>query len=257
MTLQAKWVAFYTIFIKEVLRFIRIWKQTILPATITTILYFVIFGQLVGSAIGQMDGIDYHNFIVPGLIMMSVITNSYGNTVASFFSSKFHGHIEELLVSPIPNYIILAGFICGGIARGLTVGLAVIIVVLFFTDLPIVNVFVTLTIVVLTSALFALLGIVNGIFAKSFDDIAIIPNFVLTPLTYLGGVFYSISMLPEFWQQVSLLNPVLYMVNGFRYGILGVSDISIITSYSIILIAFTMFFLLTLYLLKQGKGIRH
>jgi len=256
MSLQDQWVAFYTIIIKEVLRFLRIWKQTILPATITTILYFLIFGQLIGSAIGTMDGIQYHNFIVPGLVMMSVITTSYGNTVASFYSSKFHGHIEELLVSPVPNYIILLGFVGGGIARGLSVGSVVVVIVLIFTDLPINNPLITFSIVLLTSALFALLGIINGIFAKSFDDISIIPNFVLMPLIYLGGVFYSISMLPEFWQHVSLLNPVLYMINGFRYGILGVSDIDLITSYSIIILSIIIFFAYTLFLLKRGTGIR-
>lgn len=256
MTVKSQWIAFYTILIKESLRFLRIWKQTILPATVSTTLYFLIFGQLIGSAIGTMDGIEYHNFIIPGLVMMSIITNAYANTVASFYSSKFHGHIEELLVSPTPNYIILLGFIGGGIARGLSVGFAVIMIVLLFTDLPITNIPITISIVFLTAALFSLLGIINGIFAKSFDDISIIPNFVLMPLTYLGGVFYSISMLPDVWQQVSLLNPVLYMVNGFRYGILGVSDIDLITSYSIIIVSIIIFFSLTLYLLNKGTGIR-
>jgi ABC-2 type transport system permease protein len=256
MTPYANWVAFYTIVIKEILRFLRIWKQTILPATITTILYFLIFGQLIGSAIGEMDGVAYHEFIIPGLVMMAIISNAYGNTVSSFFSSKFHGHIEELIVSPVPNYIILLGFIGGGIARGLTVGLAVTLVVFFFTDLSIESPLITFSIVVLTATLFSLIGILNGIFAKNFDDISIVPNFVLTPLSYLGGVFYSISLLPEFWQQVSLLNPVLYMINAFRYGILGISDISLLTSYLIIIFSIVVFFIYTLYLLKKGKGIR-
>lgn len=257
MTPYANWVAFYTIVIKEILRFLRIWKQTILPATITTILYFLIFGQLVGSAIGEMDGVAYHEFIIPGLVMMAIISNAYGNTVSSFFSSKFHGHIEELIVSPVPNYIILLGFIGGGIARGLTVGLAVTLVVFLFTDLSIESPLITLSIVVLTATLFSLIGILNGIFAKNFDDISIVPNFVLTPLSYLGGVFYSISLLPEFWQQVSLLNPVLYMINAFRYGILGVSDINLLTSYLIIIFSIIVFFVYTLYLLEKGKGIRN
>jgi len=257
MTPYANWVAFYTIVIKEILRFLRIWKQTILPATITTILYFLIFGQLVGSAIGEMDGVAYHEFIIPGLVMMAIISNAYGNTVSSFFSSKFHGHIEELIVSPVPNYIILLGFIGGGIARGLTVGLAVTLVVFLFTDLSIESPLITLSIVVLTATLFSLIGILNGIFAKNFDDISIVPNFVLTPLSYLGGVFYSISLLPEFWQQVSLLNPVLYMINAFRYGILGVSDINLLTSYLIIIFSIIVFFTYTLYLLEKGKGIRN
>lgn len=256
MTWQQKWIAFSTIVIKEILRFSRIWKQTILPAIITTVLYFVIFGHLIGSAIGEMDGIPYHNFIIPGLIMMTVISNSYGNTVASFFSSKFHGHIEEMLVSPVPNYIILLGFIGGGVARGLAVGIAVVSVVLFFTELPILHPLITVSIVILTSVLFSLAGIINAIFAKSFDDISIIPTFILTPLTYLGGVFYSISMLSDFWQNLSLFNPVLYMVNGFRYGIFGVSDIHIATSYAIVVGFIIVLFALTLHLLQTGKGLR-
>ena len=256
MTNKQKWTAFYTIVIKEILRFSRIWKQTILPAVITTILYFVIFGHLIGSAIGKMDGIPYHDFIIPGLIMMAVITNSYGNTVASFFSSKFHGHIEEMLVSPVPNTIILLGFIGGGVARGLALGAAVITVVLFFTNLPIMHPLITISIVVLTSILFSLAGIINGIFARSFDDVSIVPTFILTPLTYLGGVFYSISMLSEFWQNLSLFNPVLYMVNGFRYGIFGVSDINIGISYAIVIGFIIVLFSSTLHLLKIGKGLR-
>ena len=256
MTWQQKWTAFSTIVIKEILRFSRIWKQTILPAVITTVLYFVIFGHLIGAAIGEMDGIPYHNFIVPGLVMMAVITNSYGNTVASFFSSKFHGHIEEMLVSPVPNYIILLGFIGGGVARGLAVGAAVISVVLFFTKLPILHPFITISIVILTSILFSLAGIINGIYAKSFDDVSIVPTFILTPLTYLGGVFYSISMLSEFWQNLSLFNPVLYMVNGFRYGIFGISDIDIGISYAIVIGFITVLFIFTLHLLQTGKSLR-
>lgn len=256
MTHQQKWIAFYTILIKEILRFLRIWKQTILPAVITTILYFIIFGHLIGSAIGDMDGISYPNFIAPGLVMMAVIGNAYGNTVASFFSAKFHGHIEEMLVSPTPNTIILLGFVGGGVARGLVVGVAVVSVVLFFTELPIHSLFITLSIVILTSILFSLAGIINAIYAKSFDDISIIPTFVLTPLTYLGGVFYSISMLSEFWQNLSLFNPILYMVNGFRYGILGVSDINLVHSYLITLAFISLLFFYTLHLLRTGKGIR-
>ena len=256
MTGQQKWIAFYTILIKEIMRFLRIWKQTILPAVITTILYFIIFGHLIGSAIGDMDGVPYHNFIAPGLVMMTVISNAYGNTVASFFSAKFHGNIEEMLVSPTPNTIILLGFVGGGVARGLVVGAAVISVVLIFTELSIYSLSVTLSIVTLTSILFSLAGIINAIYAKSFDDISIIPTFVLTPLTYLGGVFYSISMLPEFWQNISLFNPILYMVNGFRYGILGVSDINLLHSYLITLGFISLLFFYTLYLLRTGKGIR-
>ncbi|MEW5756212.1 MAG: ABC transporter permease [Pseudomonadota bacterium] len=248
--------AFKTIVVKEYLRFIRIWIQTILPPVITTALYFIIFGQLIGSQIGEMDGFRYIDYIVPGLILMAVITNAYANVVSSFFSAKYQRHIEEMLVSPTPNYIILLGFVAGGVARGLVVALAVTLVSLYFSDLEIQHYGITLSIVVLTSVLFALAGFTNGIFAKSFDDISIIPTFVLTPLTYLGGIFYTIKMLPEFWQQLSLINPILYMINGFRYGILGSSDINIVTSYLIILAFIAGLFLFNLRLLNKGYGIR-
>lgn len=257
MTLNEQFIAFKTILIKEVLRFSRIWVQTILPPIITTALYFVIFGNLIGSQIGEMGGYRYMEYIVPGLIMMSIITNSYANVVSSFYGHKFQRNIEEMLVSPIPNYLILLGFIAGGVARGLTVGAAVTIVALFFSDLSINNVFITLSIVVLTSILFALAGFINGVFAKSFDDISIIPTFVLTPLTYLGGIFYSIQMLPEFWQKASLINPILYMVNAFRYGILGITDIHIGISYAIVIGFIVALFALSLRLLNTGYGIRN
>ncbi len=256
MNAQQKWIAYYTILIREVLRFSRIWVQTIIPPVITTALYFIIFGNLIGPAIGEMGGHSYMDFIVPGLIMMTVITNSYSNVVSSFYGSKFQGNITEMLVSPVPNWIILAGFISGGIARGMAVGVAVTLVSLFFSDLAITHPLVMLTIGLLTSALFALAGLINGVYASSFDDISIIPTFVLTPLTYLGGVFYSITMLPLFWQKVSLLNPVLYMVNGFRYGILGIADISIWISYGIIVAFIGGLASFSMYLLNHGVGIR-
>lgn len=256
MTFQEKYIAFQTIVIKEVLRFSRIWIQTILPPMITTALYFVIFGNLIGSQIGDMDGFRYMDYIVPGLIMMAVITNSYSNVVSSFYGAKFQHHIEEMLVSPIPNTLILTGFVAGGVARGLFVGVAVSAVALFFSDLRIDNLWVTLSIVILTSILFSLAGFINGIFAKSFDDISVIPTFVLTPLTYLGGIFYSINMLPEFWQALSLANPILYMVNAFRYGILGISDIHIGVSYLIIIGFIVVLFSVSLHLLNKGYGIR-
>jgi ABC-2 type transport system permease protein len=224
---REQWVAFWTIFTKEIRRFTRIWIQTLLPPVITMSLYFVIFGALIGSRIGKMDGFDYMSFVVPGLIMMSVITNSYANVVSSFFSAKFQHSIEELLVSPTPNYIILAGYVSGGVARGLLVGLLVSIVSFFFTGVAIHNLGIIILVVFLTSTLFATAGFLNAVFADSFDDINIVPTFVLTPLTYLGGVFYSITLLPEFWQAVSKLNPVLYVVNSFRYGFLGITDINI------------------------------
>lgn len=256
MTLREQYIAFKAIVIKEVLRFSRIWVQTIVPPVITMSLYFVIFGNLIGSQIGDMDGYPYIDYIVPGLIMMAVITNSYANVVSSFYGCKFHRHIEEMLVSPLPYYLIILGFVCGGIARGMAVGLAVSVVSMLFTTLELHNLAVIASTVVLTSALFALAGLINGVFARSFDDISIVPTFVLTPLTYLGGVFYSIHMLPEFWQRVSHINPILYMVNTFRYGFLGVSDIDIGLSYAIITAFIVALYSLALYLLKTGYGIR-
>ena len=249
-------VAFLTILRREIRRFMRIWAQTLLPPAITMTLYFIIFGNLIGSRIGEMDGFDYMEFIVPGLIMMSVITNSYSNVVSSFYSTKFQRHIEELLVSPVPNWVILSGYVLGGVTRGLGVGLVVTMLSLFFTDLQVQNLLVTVTVVFLTAVLFSLGGFINAIFANSFDDISIIPTFVLTPLTYLGGVFYSIQLLPDFWQGVSQLNPILYMVNTFRYGILGVSDINVLFAFSMILLFIVGLFSYALYLLNTGKGIR-
>jgi ABC-2 type transport system permease protein len=256
MNAREKTIALQTIVIKEVLRFSRIWVQTIVPPMVTTALYFVIFGNLIGSRIGEMDGLAYMDFIVPGLIMMAIITNSYANVVSSFYGAKFQRHIEEMLVSPIPNYLILIGFVSGGVARGLTVGVAVTGVSLFFSDLAVQNLAITLSVVVLTAILFSLAGFINGVYAKSFDDISLIPTFVLTPLTYLGGIFYSIALLPEFWQKASLLNPILYMINAFRYGILGVSDIPLAASYAIILAFIAGLFWFSLHLLRIGYGIR-
>ena len=249
-------VAFQTIVTKEILRFARIWVQTVLPPAITMALYFVIFGKLIGSQIGDMDGFRYIDFIIPGLILMSVISNSYANVVASFYSSKFQHNIEELLIAPLPDFIILAGYVAGGVARGVVVGTVVTAVSLLFSDLQIHSYTVTLTVFILTSVLFSIAGFINAVYANSFDDISIVPTFVLTPLTYLGGVFYSISMLPEFWQGVSLANPVLYMVNAFRYGILGVSDIALWQAFAII----TAFILalggFAMWLLARGVGIK-
>ncbi len=256
MNAQQIWVAFSTIVVKEIRRFTRIWAQTLLPPAITMALYFVIFGNLIGSRIGEMGGYDYMSFIVPGLIMMSVITNSYANVVSSFFSMKFQGSIEELLVSPVPNWVVLCGYVAGGVARGVGVGLMVTLLSLFFTDLVIHNILITGSMVILTSIVFSLGGFINAIFATKFDDISIVPTFVLTPLTYLGGVFYSISLLPDFWQAVSQANPILYMVNAFRYGILGVSDIDIRFAFVMVAFFIAVLFSISLYLLSKGKGIR-
>lgn len=250
------WVAFKTILTKEILRFSRIWVQTVLPPAIMMALYFVIFGKLIGSQIGDIEGFRYIDFIVPGLILMSVISNSYANVVASFYSSKFQHNIEELLIAPLPNFIILAGYVAGGVARGVLVGIVVTLVSLFFTDLDIHSYGATLTVFVLTSVLFATAGFINAVYANSFDDISIVPTFVLTPLTYLGGVFYSIAMLPEFWQRVSLANPVLYMVNAFRYGLLGFSDISLWLALAIIVGFILALGAFAMWLLARGVGIK-
>jgi ABC-2 type transport system permease protein len=256
MTPRAKLIAFQTILTKEVLRFARIWIQTVLPPVVTTALYFIIFGNLIGPRIGPMEGFDYMEFIIPGLIMMAVITNSYANVVSSFYGSKFQRHIEEMLISPTPNYIILIGFVGGGMARGLTVGVAVTVVSLVFHPLNIHSLWVMFSMILLTAILFSLAGLINGVYARSFDDISIVPTFVLTPLTYLGGIFYSINLLPEFWQTASLANPILYMVNAFRYGFLGVSDISLALSYAISIGFIIILYLFSLYLLRKGHGIR-
>ena len=250
------WVGYVTIVRKEITRILRIWGQTIVPPAIPMTLYFIIFGELIGRRIGEMGGFTYMQYIVPGLIIMSVITNSYGNMVSSFFGAKFGKHIEELLISPLPNWVILAGYVTGAVARGLMVGTVVMAVSLFFTPIEVQHPLIMFTVLLLTAVVFALAGMVNAIFAQKFDDIAIIPTFVLAPLTYLGGVFYSISLLPEFWQKVSVANPILYMVNGFRYGMLGVSDVSLAMTYGVILVAGGILFFACLYLLNRGTGLR-
>lgn len=256
MSPQQQLTALLTIVRKEVKRFTRIWMQTLLPPVITMTLYFVIFGTLIGARIGDMGGVNYMAFVVPGLIMMSVITNSYSNVASSFFSTKFQRSVEEILVSPTPNYIILLGFTLGGVMRGLCVGVIVTVVSLFFTKLNIQHLGITIVVVFLTAVLFSVGGFVNALFAQSFDDISIVPTFVLTPLTYLGGVFYSINLLPAFWQGVSKLNPVLYMVNAFRYGVLGISDIDV-TIALLTICAFIMgLSAAALYILHSGRRLR-
>ena len=256
MNASLNWVGFKTIVRKEVTRILRIWGQTIVPPAITMTLYFIIFGELIGRRIGEMGGFSYMQYIVPGLVIMSVITDSYGNMVSSFFGAKFGKHIEELLISPLPNWIILLGYVCGALLRGLMVGTVVMAVSLFFTPIEVEHPLILVSVLLLTAVVFALAGMVNAIFAQKFDDIAIIPTFVLAPLTYLGGVFYSISLLPEFWQRVSVFNPILYMVNGFRYGMLGVSDVSLAMTYGVILAAGGILFACCLYLLHRGTGLR-
>jgi len=255
-TWRRNWVAFSTIVIKEVTRFSRIWVQTILPSAITTGLYLLIFGNLIGRRIGPMGGYSYMDYIVPGIIMLSIITNSYGNVVSSFYGTKFQRHIEEMLVAPVPNWLILAGYVTGGVARGLTVGALVTLVASLFTDLQFAHPGVVIVVAIFTAIVFATGGFINAIYAKSFDDISIVPTFVLTPLTYLGGVFYSISLLAPFWQSASLANPILYMVNAFRFGFLGVSDIQVGLALTIILGFAVVLAVWALYLLHRGTGIK-
>ena len=256
MNIALNLVAVKTIVRKEMVRVLRIWVQTIVPPAITMTLYFIIFGNLIGRRIGTMDGYDYMQYIAPGLIMMSVITNSYGNVVSSFFGAKFGRHVEEMLVSPMSNAAIIIGHVAGGVLRGVLVGLLDTVIALFFTRLEVQHPFITISIVLLSSTVFALAGFINAVFAKKFDDISIIPTFVLTPLTYLGGVFYSISLLPDFWQKASLANPILYMVNAFRYGILGTSDIAIGTAYAILIAFVLALFIGCQQLMRRGVGIR-
>jgi ABC-2 type transport system permease protein len=249
-------VGFQTIVRREVARVLRIWIQTVVPPAITMALYYVIFGSLIGSRIGTMGGHSYMEFIAPGLIMMSVITNSYSNVVSSFFGAKFGRHVEELMVSPLPNGYILAGYVAGGVLRGLIVGAVVTGVTLCFTSLRIEHPLVMVSMLLLSSAVFSLGGFVNAVYARKFDDISIIPTFVLTPLTYLGGVFYSISLLPELGQHVSRANPILYMVNAFRYGMLGHSDVSLSIAFGIVALFGVLLAVFSMYLLDRGIGLR-
>lgn len=254
--LRVNLVGLATIVRKEVRRVVRIWVQTIIPPAITMTLYFVIFGSLVGRRIGEMDGLPYTTFIAPGLIMMAVITNSFGNVVSSFFSGKLQLHLEEMLVAPLSHATIVIGYVMGGVVRGLLVAALVTVVALFFTDLRVEHPVVTVLVIVMTAMIFSLGGLLNALFAKNFDDITIIPTFVLTPLTYLGGVFFSIADLPVLWQRVALVNPILYMVNAFRYGMLGTADVSVTIAFVIIAGALVALFTAALVLLRRGSGIR-
>jgi len=251
-----RWIGFQTIVIREYGRIIRIWGQTIVPSVVTATLYFVIFGSLIGRRVGVMGGFDYKQYIAPGLIMMSVITNSYGNVVASFFGAKFGKHVEELLVSPLPNWVIVAGYATGGVVRGLLVGTAVTVVSLLFTHLQVQHVLVILAAGLLTALIFALGGFLNALFAKNFDQVNWIPTFILTPLTYFGGVFYSITLLPSWAQQLSYINPILHMVNAFRFGFLGVSDVNIGIAFTLMAAAAVALFAVAVALMNRGAGIR-
>jgi ABC-2 type transport system permease protein len=253
---EHRWVGFRTIIIREFSRIIRIWGQTLVPPAITATLYFLIFGSLIGRRIGDMSGFTYTQYIAPGLIMMSVITNSYGNVVSSFFGAKFGRHIEELLVAPLPNWLIVLGYVTGGVVRGLLVGLVVTVIALFFTRLHVEHVAAVVAAALLTALVFSLCGFVNAVFAKNFDQISFVPTFILTPLTYLGGVFYSISMLADWAQHLSRANPILYMVNAFRFGFLGVSDVNVGLSFAIMALAVVALFAACVWLMERGTGIR-
>ena len=252
----ADWVGFKTMLIREFNRIVRIWGQTIVPPAVTATLYFIIFGSLIGRRVGEVGGFDYMKFIAPGLIMMTVIQNSYGNVVSSFFGAKFGKHIEELLVSPLPNWLIVLGYVAGGMLRGMLVGSLVTFVSLFFTRLHIEHIFTVLSAALLTSFVFSLGGFINALFAKNFDQISWFPTFVLSPLTYLGGVFYSVTMLPPWAHAASQANPILYMVSAFRFGFLGVTDVSLGRAYTIMLLAAVFMYGLAVMLMNRGSGIR-
>ncbi|MBS0225872.1 MAG: ABC transporter permease [Proteobacteria bacterium] len=249
-------VAFSTIARREVMRILRIWTQTLIPPAITMTLYFLIFGGLIGSRVGQMGGMRYMDFIVPGLVMMSIIQNSYGNISSSFFGAKFGRHIEELQVSPMPNWVILSGYVAGAVLRGLMVGAIVLVIAMFFTHVRVPHPLVTIASVLLGAIIFSLAGFINAVYAKKFDDVAIVPTFILTPLTYLGGVFYSVKLLPEWAQTMTHLNPIFYMVNAFRYGLLGQSDVAMGAAFGLMLLFVAGLTALALWLLKRGVGMR-
>lgn len=257
MTPQKIWTGYYTMIRAEMVRIIRIWSQTLLPPVVTTSLYFIVFGKFIGSQLASIHGFTYIQFIVPGLIMMAVITSSYMNTVSTFYFAKWTKTLDEILVSPMPDWAVILGFVSGGVLRGLLVGALVLVVSLFFTHLAIFNIAILLAALLLTSVLFSLAGLINGVFAKGFDGISIVPTFVLTPLTYLGGIFYSISQFPPFWQKVSMFNPILYMINAFRFGFLGVSDISIWTCFAVLLSFLVVFLGIILYIFKKGVGFKN
>jgi ABC-2 type transport system permease protein len=257
MSTSTNLVALQTLVRREIVRIMRIWTQTLIPPAITMTLYFVVFGKLIGSRIGTIEGgFSYIQYIVPGLVMMSIITNSYGNISSSFFGAKFSRSVEEMLVSPMPNWVILLGYVTGAVARGLVVGVLVLLIALFFTSLHVVHPIITFLSVLLGATIFSLAGFVNAVFAKKFDDIALVPTFVLTPLTYLGGVFYSINMLGEPWQAISRVNPILYMVNAFRFGVLGITDVNIWVAFGVMLVFVAGLSIVALTLLKRGIGLR-
>lgn len=259
MTPQKLWISFYTMLRKDVVRMFRIWIQTFVPSIVTAVLYFLVFGTVLGSQIGDIEGVSYMKFVVPGLVMLSIVTNSYSNTSFTFFTSKFFARsIDEILVSPTPPWLLIAGFVSGGVARGIIVGILVLLVSIFFTGLHLAvhSVLIIFGFAVLTSLVFALAGLVNGIYGKSMDSINIVPTFVLTPLIYLGGVFYSVHSLPSWWQGITYANPLFYLINGFRYGFLGITDVSLAISVSMLVGMVIVLAGINWYLIKKGLGLK-
>ena len=259
MTPYQKWIAFYTMLRKDIVRIFRIWVQTFLPSVMTSALYFAVFGTILGSRIGSMQGVDYMTFVVPGLVMLAIVTSAYANSSFTFFQSKFFARsIDEMLVSPMPPYLIIGGFVAGGVVRGIMVGALVMIVSLLFTGLHLAvhNVLIILAFAILTAIVFSLAGLVNGVYAKTIDGINLVPTFVLTPLVYLGGVFYSVHNLPEWWQAITYANPLFYLINGFRYGFLGISDVSLATAVAILGTLIVLLIGINMYLIRTGLGLK-
>jgi len=251
------WISFYTILRKDIVRIFRIWPQTFLPSIITSVLYFLVFGTVLGTRIGDIGGFSYMQFVVPGLVMLGVVTNSFSNVATTFFQAKFFSrNIDEILVSPTPPWVLIAGYVSGGVVRGVVIGILVLLVSLFFAPLPLTNPFVIFLFLVLSSLLFSLAGLVNGIFAKNFDGITIVPTFVLTPLVYLGGVFYSVHDLPALWQTITYFDPIFYLINGFRWGFMGISDVSLATSTSVLFALISILIAVNWYLIKTGLGLK-
>ena len=259
MPSSAKWTAFYTMVRKDVMRIFRIWAQTFLPSVVTSVLYFAVFGTVLGSRIGSMQGVDYMQFVVPGLVMLAIVTSAYANSSFTFFQSKFFARsIDEMLVSPMPPWLIISGFVAGGVIRGVLVGALVMLVSLFFTGLhlSVHSALIILGFAILTAIVFALAGLVNGVYAKSIDGINIVPTFVLTPLVYLGGIFYSVHTLPTWWASITYANPLFYLINGFRYGFLGISDIAISTSVLVLVALIAALITINMYLIRTGLGLK-
>ena len=259
MTPYQLWISFYTMIRKDVVRMFRIWGQTFLPSIITSILYFLVFGTVLGSRIGEMQGFDYIVFVVPGLVMLAIVTNAYANTSFTFFQSKFFARsIDEILVSPTPPWVMIAGFIGGGVIRGIVVGASVLLISIFFTNLALTisSVAVILAFAILTAFVFSLAGLVGGIYARTIDGINIVPTFVLTPLVYLGGIFYTVHALPAWWQAITYANPLFYLINGFRWGFLGIADISPLISGAMLFAFIAVLVALNWYLIRKGLGLR-